>query len=71
MDIKTMDPEAYAKALLEQGVPANELQERMIHDMLVAVAAQLSEVGVPEGFEDFAADLNKCLMDNGPLIRAK
>lgn len=62
MDIKTMDPEAYAQKLREQGVREEDIKERMAHDALVALAAQFAEVGVPEGFEDFAADLSNVLM---------
>lgn len=63
MDIKTMEPEAYAQALREQGVPEAEIPERMAHDMLIALAAQLQDVGVPEGFEGFAKDLEGFLME--------
>jgi hypothetical protein len=63
MDIKTMTPDAYAQKLLEQGVPPDEILERMAHDFLVTLAAQLQADGVPPGFENLAKDIFNVLME--------
>ena len=64
MDIKQTPPEEYAAMLRAQGVPEDQIQERVAHDMLRALLAQFREMGVPPGFENFAADAEKVLAED-------